>query len=216
LTTAIQEEVVMNNLVNASLRPNPVGDWPQVDPTAHIDPTARIIGNVYIGPEVFVGPYAVIRADETGPDGKVMPLTIGAQCNIQDGVIIHALGGTSVIVGKRTSLSHGCTVHGPCTVGNGCFVGFRSVLYDVVLGDDVFVGSGAVVQGVRLDSNSLVSPACAVLCQEYVLLSVGLTGSNERQFMDRVIAANLKLVKGYNRLNEKGSLERKSRVIMSL
>jgi hypothetical protein len=67
-----------------------------------------------------------------------------------------------------------------------------------------------------LESNSFVSPASRVLCQEHVILSVGLTGPNERQFMDRVTAANLKLVKGYNRPNEKSSLERKARVIMPL
>ena len=29
-----------------SIRPNPNGDWPKVDPTAYIDPTAQIIGKV--------------------------------------------------------------------------------------------------------------------------------------------------------------------------
>jgi carbonic anhydrase/acetyltransferase-like protein (isoleucine patch superfamily) len=206
----------VNKSVNTSLRPNPAGDWPQVDSAAYVDPTAKIIGNVRIGPGVFIGPNAVIRADEIDENGQVQPVDIGAQCNVQDGVIIHALGGTCVTIGQRTSLSHGCTIHGPCTVGKGCFIGFRSVLYDAGLGDGVFVGTGAVVQGVRLDSNSLVSPASRVLCQEHVLLSVGQTGSNERLFMDRVIAANLKLVKGYNRPNEKSSLEGKARVIMPI
>jgi carbonic anhydrase/acetyltransferase-like protein (isoleucine patch superfamily) len=206
----------MNKSVNTSLRPNPAGDWPQVDMTAYIDPTAVIIGNVHLGPDVFIGPNAIIRADETDAAGQVQPIQIEAQCNVQDGVIIHALGGTCVTIGQRTSLSHGCTIHGPCTVGKGCFIGFRSVLYDAVLGDGVFVGTGAIVQGVGLESNSFVSPAGRVLCQEHVILSVGLTGSNERQFMDRVIAANLKLVKGYNRPNEKSSLEGKVRVIMPI
>jgi carbonic anhydrase/acetyltransferase-like protein (isoleucine patch superfamily) len=206
----------MNKSVNSSLRPNSAGDWPQVDPTACIDPTAQIIGNVHIGPDVFIGPYAVIRADEADTEGRVHPVTIEAQCNVQDGVIIHALGGTCVTIGHRTSLSHGCTIHGPCSVGKGCFIGFRSVLYDTVLGDGVFIGTGAIVQGVRLESNSFVSPAGRVLCQEHVILSVGLTGSIERQFMNRVIAANLILVKGYNRPNEKKSSERKTRAIMPL
>ena len=30
-----------------SLRSNPNGDWPKVDPTAYIDPTAQVIGNVH-------------------------------------------------------------------------------------------------------------------------------------------------------------------------
>ncbi|MHC4192834.1 MAG: gamma carbonic anhydrase family protein, partial [Planctomycetota bacterium] len=83
------------------LHPNPNGDWPQVDPTAYIDPTARIVGKVHIGPEVFIGPNAVVRADETDDKGQVQPIEIQAQCNVQDGVIIHALGGTQVTVGRR-------------------------------------------------------------------------------------------------------------------
>lgn len=189
--------------MNRSIRPNPSGDWPQVDPTAYIDPTARIIGNVHIGPDVFVGPYAVIRADETDAEGRVHPVTIEAQCNIQDGVIIHALAGTSVVVGQRTSLSHGCTIHGPCNVGKGCFIGFRTVLYDAVLGDRVFVSTGAVIQEVELAADAFVPPACSVVSGQQVSLSVGQTSSKERQFMRKVIAANLNLARGYNMLNEK-------------
>jgi carbonic anhydrase len=192
----------MAERIKTSIRPNPRGDWPQVDPTAYIDPTARVIGNVHIGPDVFIGPNAIIRADETDTKGQVQPIIIEAQCNVQDGVIIHALGGTCVTIGQRTSLSHGCTIHGPCTVGKGCFVGFRTVLYDAVLGDEVFVGTGAIIQGVKLEPNSFVPPARSVLCQEHVSYSVGMTGSTERQFMERVVAANLNLARGYNRLNE--------------
>lgn len=189
--------------LKASIRPNPNGDWPQVDPTAHIDPTAIIMGNVYIGPEVFIGPNAVIRADETDGNGQVQPIKIEAQCNIQDGVIIHALGGTCVTIGQRTSLSHGCTVHGPCTVGEGCFVGFRAIIYDAILGDEVFVGAGVVIQGVNLAQKSLVPPAISVLCQKYVARFISTTSHAEHEFMARIVAANLKLVKGYRELKQR-------------
>jgi len=188
----------MNKSVNSSLRPNPAGDWPQVDPTACIDPTAQIIGNVHIGPDVFVGPYAVIRADETDTEGRVHPVTIEAQCNIQDGVIIHALGGTSVTIGRRSSVSHGCTIHGPCTIGQGCFIGFKSVVYDAVLHDRIFVGTAAVVQSVTLQSDCSVRPATVLISNAAVEAMTGPLGSQEIQFMARVINANLKLIKGYH------------------
>jgi len=191
----------MRSNSNIFLRPNPNGDWPQVDPTAYIDPTAQIIGNVHIGPQVFVGPGALIRADEADPSSGVSPIEIGPECNVQDGVIIHALGGTKVTVGQRTSLAHGCIIHGPCTIGEGCFIGFRAVIYNAVLEDGVFVGTGAVVQGVKLVPKALVPPGVSVLCQEHVIRFVSTTSPTECKFMEKVVTANMALAEGYNRLD---------------
>jgi carbonic anhydrase/acetyltransferase-like protein (isoleucine patch superfamily) len=184
------------------LQPNPNGDWPQVDPTAYIDPTARIVGKVHIGPEVFIGPNAVVRADETDDKGQVQPIEIQAQCNVQDGVIIHALGGTQVTVGRRTSLAHGCIIHGPCTLGQDCFIGFRAVLYKASLENGVFISTSAVVQGVNLVANAFVPPAVAVLASQDVAKLVGTTGSVEHKFMKKIVNANLALTKGYLRLRQ--------------
>jgi carbonic anhydrase/acetyltransferase-like protein (isoleucine patch superfamily) len=192
----------MTRNVKSSVRPNPSGDWPQVDPTAYINPTARIIGNVTIGPDVFIGPGAVIRADESDSKGHVHPVNVGARCNVQDGVIIHALGGTAVTIGPRTSLAHGSIIHGPCTLGADCFVGFRAVVYNAKLGDGVFVGTGAVVQGVDLDANSLV-PACAVITSaEEAEKLVTKTSPKDTEFMKKVVDTNITLTQGYLRLEK--------------
>ena len=192
----------MSENIKMSIRPNPNGDQPQVDPTAYIDPSAQIIGNVHIGPEVFVGPNAVIRADETNDKGRVPPIEIQAQCNVQDGVIIHALGGTRVTVAERTSLAHGCIIHGPCALGKDCFVGFGAVVYKASLQDGVFVGAGAVVQGVELIVNSSVPAAVAVLSGEDVTRLVGAISPADREFMEKVVNANLALAKGYLRCDK--------------
>ncbi len=191
----------MRSNSNISLRPNPVGDWPRVDPSAYIDPTAQLIGNVHIGPRVYIGPNAVVRADETDTSLEVAPIEIGPQCNVQDGVIIHALGGAKVTVGCRSSLGHGCIVHGPCTLGEGCFVGFGAKVFDAAIGEGAFVGTGAVVQGVELIPKSFVPPAVSVLCREHVIRLVGTTSPEDREFMERVVATNEALVEGYIRLD---------------
>jgi carbonic anhydrase/acetyltransferase-like protein (isoleucine patch superfamily) len=191
----------MRRSLDMSLRPNPNGDWPEVEQTAYIDPTAQIIGKVRIGSQVFVGPGVVIRADETDASLGVAPIEIGPECNLQDGVIVHALGGKKVTVGRRVSLAHGCIIHGPCTLGESCFVGFRAVVYDAVLRDGVFVGAGAVIQGVELGPKALVPPAASVLCREHVIRLVGATSLSECKFMERVVAANVALAEGYNRLD---------------
>ena len=180
-----------------SLRPNPNGDWPKVDPTAYIDPTAQVIGNVHIGPRVYVGPNAVIRADESDEKGQVHSIEIEAECNVQDGVIIHALGGTHVKIGRRTSLAHGCIIHGPCTLGQECFVGFRAVVYNAALEEGAFISAGSVVQQVDLVANAFVPPAVAVSSGEDIAKLVTATTPANREFMKKVVNANLALTKGY-------------------
>ncbi len=196
----------MRKELHFSIRPNPNGDWPEIDSTAYIDPSAQIIGNVRIGRRVFIGPNAVIRADEATDKDRVQPVEIGHECNVQDGVIIHALAGTEVIIGQRTSLAHGCIIHGPCRLGEGCFVGFRAVVYNAVLGDGVFVGASAVVQAVELASKTLVPPAASVLSEEDVTRSTSTTTTAERKFMETIVAANLALTDGYMGIEKKNEL----------
>jgi carbonic anhydrase len=87
----------------------------------------------------------VIRADEIGEDGAVQPVIIEAETHLQDGVVVHSRGGTSVVIGPRCTVAHGVIIHGPCTVGEGCFLALRSVLYNATLEDSVWVGIGAIV-----------------------------------------------------------------------
>ena len=96
-----------------SIRPNPNGDWPTVYPTTYIDPTAQLIGNVHIADHVYVDPNAVLRADKADANGKVHPTKTAQKCKIQDVVIIHALAGTKVTIAQKTSITHGCIIHGP-------------------------------------------------------------------------------------------------------
>ncbi len=187
----------MTRKTGVLLRPNPNGDWPQVDRTAYIDPTAQVIGNVHIGARVYVGPNAVIRADEPDDKGQVQPIDIGAESNVQDGVIIHAHGGSQVTIGQRTSLAHGCIIHGPCTIGQGCFIGFRAVVYKAALGDGVFINAGAVIQGVDLAANVLVPGPVSLLCAEDVKRQVTKTSLTDSEFMKKIVDANLALTKGY-------------------
>ena len=179
-------------------QPNPAGDWPSVHPTAYVHPSAQLIGNVHVGKHVFVGPGAILRADETGPDGRTAPVVVAPGCNIQDGVVVHALGGTSVRIATKTSLSHGCIVHGPCQIGRGSFIGFRSVVFDARLGCRVYVGAGSIVQGTDLDDDVLVRPGICLTAPPRAGL-LARTSPKERLFMRSVIRANLRLARDYRR-----------------
>ena len=99
---------------------------------------------------VFVGPYAVIRADEVDESGDMEPIVIGANSNIQDGVVIHSKSGAAVTIGEYTSIAHRSIVHGPCEVGNRVFIGFNSVLFNCHIGDGAVVRHNSVIDGCDL------------------------------------------------------------------
>lgn len=145
---------------------NHAGQAPKIDQTAYIHSSAVIIGNVQIGAKVFVGPNAVIRADEPCAVGKVETIVIESEVNIQDGVIIHALGGSTVRIGKGASLAHGSVVHGPCDVGENCFIGFKSVVFNATLGCGVVIQHQALVEGVTFPECLHLPSMTAVLTEE--------------------------------------------------
>lgn len=173
------------------IRHNPQGDYPKIDKTAHIDSSAVIIGKVSIGKNVFVAPGAVIRADEQNSS-----IVIGDNCNVQDRVVIHALGNSSVTIGKHTSLSHGCIVHGPCSIGKHCFVGFGSVIFKAKLAKGVFVKCMAVVSGANISAERIVLDG-SVIDTSSKAKSLALTLKDSKKFSQNVLKANLELLKGY-------------------
>jgi carbonic anhydrase/acetyltransferase-like protein (isoleucine patch superfamily) len=181
------------------IRRNPRGDLPQIDSEAFVDPTALIIGKVIIGPGVFVGPFAVIRADETTPEGDMEAITIGADSNIQDGVVIHCRAGSAVTIGERSSIAHRAIVHGPCSVGNGVFIGFNAVVYDCQIGDGAVVRHNAVVEHCHLPAGFHV-PSCFVLHSDADQATVPRVDPDMRDFSESVVAANNQLAAGYRRI----------------
>jgi len=169
------------------IRPNPQGDYPNIDKTAYIDLSAVIIGKVKIGKNVFVAPGAVIRADE--PESSI---SISDNCNIQDRAVIHALGNSSVIIGENTSLSHGCIVHGPCRIGKGCFIGFGSVVFKSALADKVFVGHLAVVEGAVIPERRC-APSGTVIKHKIKTKALKMISREQERFIQQVVDANLRL-----------------------
>lgn len=185
----------MNSLCN-NIRPNLVGDFPEIHPTALIDPSAQIIGNVKIGKNVFIAPLAVIRSDEPGPDGDVTPIIIEEEANIQDGVIMHSHGGQELIIGYRTTVAHGVAIHGPCRIGEGCFLAMRSTLYSASLETSVWVGMNATIMRVTLDSHTYV-PAGRVVRSSQDTWELRVVSEKERIYMEQVLAAASRLREEY-------------------
>lgn len=179
-----------------NIRPNLVGDYPQIHPSALIDPSAQIIGNIIVEKNVFVAPLALIRADERGPDGSVAPIVIGEEVNIQDGVIIHSHGGATVTIGARTSVAHGVAIHGPCTIGENCFLAMRCSLYSAILANEIWVGMSALVMRATIDPYTYIA-AGSVIRSRPDAWGLRLISNKEKQYMKDVLEATNRLREDY-------------------
>ncbi|GAA4384439.1 gamma carbonic anhydrase family protein [Tsukamurella soli] len=126
------------------------GDQPEVDQTAWVADNATVIGNAVLGPGVGVFYGAVIRADSAR-------IEIGANSNIQDGVVVHADPGVPCTIGSRVSVGHNATLHG-CTVGDDVLVGMGcTVLNGAVIGAESLIAANALVtEGTVIPPRSMV------------------------------------------------------------
>ncbi|WP_319507510.1 carbonate dehydratase [uncultured Methanolobus sp.] len=176
------------------LYPNPQNQHPKISEKAWVSETAIIVGDVTIGDNVYVAHNAIIRADEPGSS-----IIIEDNCNVQDNVILHALSNSEVIIERDTSLAHGCIVHGPCTLGHGCFIGFGAVVFDCTIGNDVLVLHNATVRAVEIPSGKVVFDGQVVTKQDDVETLDEIT-PDLAKFKNSVINANIKLVDGYKDL----------------
>lgn len=181
------------------IRKNPRGDLPQIHADAFIDPTAIICGKVIIHENVFVGPYAVIRADEVNENGDMDPIIIGANSNIQDGVVIHSKSGGRVVIGEHTSIAHRSIVHGPCVVGDRVFIGFNSVLFNCVIEDGCVVRYNSVVDGCTLPAGFYV-PSTTRIGADTDLDTIPRVCVVAAEFSEDVALTNIDLVRGYKKI----------------
>ncbi len=182
------------------LRKNPSGHLPVIDESAYVDQTAIICGKVIIQANVFIGPYAVIRADETNENGEMEPIIIGANSNIQDGVVIHSKAGAAVIIGESSSIAHRSIIHGPCSIGHHVFVGFNSVLFNCKIGNHSAIRHNAVVDGRDLPDHFYV-PAMSYINPQTDLALYPPIDISISEFSESVVTTNIELVKGYKALH---------------
>jgi carbonic anhydrase/acetyltransferase-like protein (isoleucine patch superfamily) len=129
-------------------------------------------------------------------------IKIEEEVNIQDGVLIHTHPGTSVTIGAKTSITHGVIIHGPCTVGEACFLAIRSTLYSATLENNVWLGMAALVMKTNLPSFSMV-PVGAIIRGLPDALELRLVTEEEKEYMQRVLAANSRLRMDYLELRSK-------------
>ncbi len=171
------------------IRANVVGDIPSIDTTSFVDPSAIIIGRVEIGPNCYIGPTVVIRADRFSSEDTVARITIGANCGIQDGAVLHVHAENSLTIGNDTLINHGAVIHGPSIIGNHCFVGCKSVITHANIADNVFVRSNAIVEDVAVPPESFIDINCIVNKPEAVS-GLRTVTPQEKAFIERAVNEN--------------------------
>ncbi|MBA3847887.1 MAG: carbonate dehydratase [Planctomycetes bacterium] len=181
------------------IRKNPSGDLPVIHESAFVDHTAILCGKVIVGENVFIGPYAVIRADEVDSSGGMQPITIGANSNIQDGVVIHSKAGALVSIGQSTSIAHRSIVHGPCTIGDRVFIGFNTVVFNCTIGAGSVVRHNSVVENCHVPEGFHI-PSTSNIHSDTELATVPRVSADATSFSEGVVSQNLDLVKGYKRI----------------
>jgi len=103
-----------------------------------VAPGARVIGRVVLHKGASIWFNAVLRGDNE-------VIQIGAEANIQDGVICHTDPGLPLTVGAGCTIGHLAILHG-CTIGTGSLIGMGStVLNGAVIGERALIGAGSLV-----------------------------------------------------------------------
>jgi carbon dioxide concentrating mechanism protein CcmM len=166
---------------------------PKIDPTAYVHSFSNIVGDVYIGTKVTIAPGTSIRADEGNP------FCVCEGASIQDGVVIHGLekgrvvgddgNDYSVWIGKNSSITHMVLIHGPAYVGDDCFIGFRSTIFNARVGDGCIVMMHALVQDVEIPSGKLV-PSGAIITSQQQADRLPDVRDSDRAFARHIVGMN--------------------------
>jgi carbon dioxide concentrating mechanism protein CcmM len=174
---------------------------PKIHHTAYVHAFSNIIGDVRIGENVMIAPGISIRADEGNP------FSIGSNTNIQDGAVIHGLeqgrvtgdDGTpySVWIGNNSSITHMALIHGPAYVGNDCFIGFRSTVFNAKVGHGCVVMMHALIQDVEIPPNKYV-PSGAIITSQQQADRLSEVQPDDKKFAAHIISINDSLRSGYH------------------
>ena len=173
---------------------------PNIDESAYVHSFSRLIGDVRVGANVFIAPGSSIRADEG------TPFYIGENSNIQDGVVIHGLEQGRVVgddgkdysvwIGQNTCITHMALIHGPAYIGDECFIGFRSTVFNAKVGNGCIIMMHALIQDVEIPPGKYV-PSGAVIVNQQQVDRLSDVIDSDRSFANHVVQVNEALLAGY-------------------
>ncbi|MEN9520066.1 MAG: hypothetical protein RLZZ381_2654, partial [Cyanobacteriota bacterium] len=102
----------------------------------------------------------------------------------------------SVWIGKNTCITHMALIHGPAYVGDECFIGFRSTVFNAKVGDGCIVMMHALIQDVEIPPGKYV-PSGAVIVNQQQAERLPNVIDSDRDFANHVVEINETLLAGY-------------------
>jgi carbonic anhydrase/acetyltransferase-like protein (isoleucine patch superfamily) len=124
---------------------------PKIDyASSFIAPSADIIGQVELGRQVSIWFNAVIRGDTDR-------ITVGDQCNIQDGAVLHTDPGFHLQLARGVTVGHKAMLHG-CEIGEFSLIGINSVVLNgAKIGHHTLIAANTLItEGKEIASGVLV------------------------------------------------------------
>jgi len=114
------------------------GKWPTIEENVFIAPGAMVIGAVTIHEGASIWYNTVIRGDTA-------PIVISRRTNIQNNCTLHVDPGAPLTIGDECTIGHGAVIHG-ATLGDQVLVGIKAVvLSHAQVGSRTIVGACALV-----------------------------------------------------------------------
>lgn len=152
---------------------------PEVNETAYVAEGATVIGRVDIGADSSIWTGAVVRADND-------LVSIGPNCNVQEGAVLHADPGFPLVIGSEVSVGHQAMLHG-CTVGDGCLIGIQAVVLNgASIGKESLVGAGALVtEGKEFPERVLILGTPAKVVRSLTDEEVATLRRNAKEYVTR-------------------------------
>ena len=155
------------------------GTTPEVSPDAFVAPDATLIGAVTVGAGTSIWYKCVLRADSH-------PISIGRNCNIQDGTVIHISGLPGpTLIDDDVTIGHMALIHG-CTVESGGFVGMKGIVMDgaVIEGGAMLATGGLLTAGKRIPKGQIWAGSPATYWRDVGPSELELFTSTIRVYQD--------------------------------
>lgn len=134
--------------------------------------SADVVGSIVAGDNVSIWFNAVLRGDND-------PITLGANCNVQDGAILHTDLGVPLHIGSNVTIGHMAMLHG-CTIGDGTLIGINAVVLNrAVIGKHCIIGANALIpEGKVIPDRSLVVGSPGRVIRELSDADIARLGEN--------------------------------------
>ena len=158
------------------------GVMPRIAANVFIAPGAMVIGDVTISEGASIWYNAVVRGDSA-------PITIGPRTNIQDNCTLHVDADAPLTIGEECTIGHGAIVHG-ATVGDHVLVAMNAVvLSHAQVGTQTIIGACALVgEHKQIPDGVLAVGVPAKVLRELTTVEKEHLVTSAREYYERAIA----------------------------